>query len=127
MSLDRGFRNTYSARLGGEWAPPVSDERPLALRAGLMYEPSAVPNTMMTPMSVDLNKVLAAVGAQYSWESFHVEATVAHVFMVDRTVTNGQVMQMNATRPAFAGRTPIGNGAYQSSANLVGVGARLDL
>ncbi|HET6343585.1 MAG TPA: outer membrane protein transport protein, partial [Myxococcota bacterium] len=127
MSLQRGFRNTFSARLGGEYAPTLGDDRPLHVRAGLMYEPSAVPNVMMTPMTVDLDKVLAAVGLQVSWERLHLEATVAHVFMVDRTVTAGRVMQMNATRPAFAGRTPVGNGTYQSSANLVGVGARIDI
>src|SRR4029079_13254386 len=102
LSVNPVFRNPYSVRLGGEYAPSLGDERPMVLRAGLMYEPSAVPNAMMTPMSVDLNKVLAAVGVQYSWARFHLEATLAHVFMTDRAVTAGAIFQTNPTRPAYA-------------------------
>lgn len=127
MSLDRGFRNTWSTRLGGEWRPARWDGQPVTLRAGLMYEPSAVPQRMLTPMTVDLDKVLGAVGLQYSVEQFHFEATYAHIFMADRTVTESAVYQANPTRPPWDGRTPIGNGQYHSHANLFGLGMRVDI
>lgn len=127
MSLQRGFRDTWSVRLGGEYKPPLSD-KPLILRAGLMYEPSAVPKDMLTPMVVDLNKFLGSVGLQYSFASLHVEATYAHVFMLSQTVTNSQVMQTNPTRPAAPGlTTAVGNGTYTASADVFGVGVRVDI
>ena len=127
MSLQRGFRDTWSVRLGGEYKPPMRD-KPLTLRAGAMYEPSAIPQNMLTPMVVDLNKVLGAVGAQYSFAGLHVEATYAHVFMLSQTVTNSQVLQANPTRPAAPGlATAVGNGTYTASADVFGVGVRVDI
>ena len=127
MSIDRGFRDTWSARLGGEWSPKISDEQPLTLRAGVMYEPSAIPINKMTALTVDLNKVLGALGVEYSIYNCHFEATYAHIFMAERTVTQSSMLQTNPTRPPWDGRTPIGNGVYRGQASLFGLGVRVDI
>lgn len=130
ISLARGFRDTYSVRLGGEWIPrfgALAAHQPLTLRAGAMFEPSAIPVDMMTPMSVDLDKILASVGAAYGLGRWQVELTVSHVFMWDRVVTDSKVYQTNPVRPAFTDVTAVGNGHYQSQATIVGAGVRLAL
>ncbi len=127
MNIARGLRDTWSVRLGGEYRPPLGTTRPLTLRAGTMYEPSAVPANMLSPMMVDLRKILASAGVEYRWGRWHFEATYAHLFIFDQKVTNSQILQVNPIQPASAGTTPIGNGIYQASADLVGVGARYDI
>jgi long-chain fatty acid transport protein len=125
MDIQRGFRNTWSVRLGGEWMPLLAGQRPLSVRAGVMYEPSAVPSSMLTAMAVDLDKVIGSLGAAYQWRKFVFEATYAHVFMMDRNVTSSTVFQNNPTRPDWTGRTPVGNGEYSSRADVVGLGVRM--
>lgn len=126
VTIYRGFRDTWSIRLGGEISPMIRSGRPLILRGGIMYEPSAVPNSTLTAMSVDLNKFMLAGGAAVRiGKSLFIEATYAHVFMFDRTVTNSVVFQANPTRPAWEGRTPIGNGHYSSHADIFGLGLRM--
>lgn len=130
VSLQRGFRDTYSVRLGGEYTPSwgaLKNHQPLVLRAGAMFEPSAIPIHMMTPMSVDLDKILASVGAAFELGPWQIELSVGHVFMWDRVVTDSQVYQTNPSRPAFTDVTAVGNGHYQSQATIVGAGLRLAL
>ncbi len=127
MNIGRGLRDTWSVRLGGEYRPPLGGTRPLTLRAGTMYEPSAVPANMLSPMMVDLRKIMASAGVEYRWGRWHFEATYAHLFMFDQKVTGGQVSQINPISPASSAATPIGNGMYEASADLVGVGARFDI
>lgn len=130
ITLARGFADTYSVRLGGEWTPSfgaLKQKQPLQLRAGVMFEPSAIPVHMMTPMSVDLDKVLASVGGAWQWGRWQAELTLAHVFMWDRTVTDSQVYQTNPVRPVFTDVTAVGNGHYQSRATVVGAGVRFGL
>ncbi|KAK1548124.1 hypothetical protein Q3G72_009530 [Acer saccharum] len=130
ISLARGFRDTYSVRLGGEWTPSfgfLAGHHPLSVRAGAMFEPSAISVDMMTPMSVDLDKILASVGGALQLGRWQVEVAIAHVFMWDRLVTDSKVYQVNPVRPAFTNVTAIGNGHYQSHATILGAGVRLAL
>ena len=127
LPIERGLRDTWSVRLGGEYRPPLGATRPLTLRAGTLYEPSAVPANVLSPMMVDLRKIMASAGVEYRWGRWHFEATYAHLFMFDQKVTDGQITQINPIQPASAAVTPIGNGMYQASADLVGVGARFDI
>ncbi len=119
--LDRGFKNSWSIRTGAEWSPTTYNwTRGLTLRAGFMYEPTAIPNAKLTAMNVDLDKFLATAGLTYQWRKWFVQASYAHVFMVDRTVTSSSIYQTNPTD--YANRTPIGNGTYSSTADIVGLG-----
>ena len=125
MHIVQGFRNTWSLRFGGEYALPTELNRPLTLRAGLMFEPSAVPNPMLTPMTLNLNTLMASAGLEYRWHSFRAQATYAHLFMFERTVTQSAVLQLNAIGARDI--TTVGNGQYRSHADIVGLGFQVDL
>lgn len=127
MAIHRGFKDTWSLRLGGEVAPPLPNGLPLVFRAGFMYEPSAIPTANLTAMTVDLDKYLGALGAAYTLGRFQFELTYAHIFMTGRTVTNSAIRQTNPTRPGWADTTPIGNGKYSASANVLGMGLSIAL
>lgn len=127
IDIDRGFRDTWSLRLGSEVTPPVGDGRPLAMRVGFVYEPSAIPDETLTAMTVDLDKFLVTGGAGWRFGELTLEGTIAHAFLRPREVRSSRVLQTNPTRPPWSGRTPIGNGDYEGGATLVGIGARLAL
>jgi long-chain fatty acid transport protein len=122
MSIDRSFHDTWSVRLGAEYAPPLG-QRPLTVRAGVAYEPSAVPDETLTAMTVDLDKLIVGVGAGYALGSYQIELMYAYVWMRPRTIGDSQSLQMNPTRPAWDRRTAVGNGDYRSTAHIVGAGA----
>lgn len=127
MSIERGFSDVWSVRIGSELHPPIGLERPLAVRFGAMLEPSAIPNKNLTAMTVDLDKLVLGLGAAYAWWRLEFEATYAHVFMQSTTVRNSEVKQTNPTRPDWGRTTAIGNGTYESSADLFGLGIKVFL
>jgi long-subunit fatty acid transport protein len=125
MTIERGFKDVWSVRLGGEVTPPWRGERPVALRFGVMIEPSAVPDEALTAMTVDMDKLIAAGGVCLRLGRVELEATYAYVFMRDRQVGSSEILQTNPTRPAWDGATAIGNGDYEGSAHVIGLGASL--
>jgi long-subunit fatty acid transport protein len=125
VTTPRQFRDVVSYRLGGEFRPHWLSDRNLTLRGGLMYEPSAVPSETLTAMSVDLNKIMVALGAAYQLgRHFLLEASYAHIFMQSRDVQTSTVRQVNPTRPAWNGTTTVGEGRYSGSAHLFGLGLK---
>lgn len=127
LSIPRGFRDTFSVRGGVEVAPRITEGRPLVLRAGLMVEPSAIPDAMLTAMVVDFDKLLVTLGAGYRLGALTLEFTYAYVHLFPRTITNSAVKQINAIRPPFEGTTTVGDGTYEAFAHVFGVGARVAL
>lgn len=123
VDIERGFRDTYSVRLGGELVPPFEALSALRIRLGAMYEPSAVPPDKLTAMTVDLDKVLVTAGVSYAFGALRLDATYAHVFLASESVRDGSITQVNPTRPPWSGRTPIGNGDYAARASVLGLGA----
>lgn len=122
MTIDRSFHDTWSVRAGTEYAPPIGSDRPLTLRAGIAYEPSAIPDETLTAMTVDLDKLIIGAGAGYALGRYQLELMYAYVWMRSRTITGNQSLQMNPTRPAWARLTAVGNGEYSSRAHIVGAG-----
>jgi long-chain fatty acid transport protein len=127
IQIDRGFRDTWSIRLGAEAAPPIIAGRPLSARFGMFYEPSAVPDDKLTAMAVDFDKLGVCLGAAYQIGSFTFEATYAYVHLFGRDVTGSTAAQINPTRPQLAATSTIGDGSYQGSAHIFGVGASMQL
>ncbi len=127
VDVKRGFRDTWSLRLGGELFLGELVAQGLTARGGVAYEPSAVPPEYLTAMGVDLDKLIVGLGAAYQMDGWSLEATYAHVFMETVSVRDSRVLQVSATRPPWDGRTPIGNGDYAARADLFGIGMRLDL
>jgi len=123
ITIPRSFHDTSSVRLGGEYAVP---ESPLTLRAGLAYEESAVPTAYLTPLTVDLDKVTAALGAGYAvGEHWRLDALYAHVFGIDKTVPADQaaVPRVNPVQGNAVPAAGINGGAYSARADVVGLGA----
>lgn len=125
MSILRGFKDTWSVRLGAELSPPLRIgrvRRPLSVRLGAIYEPSAIPDAMLTAMSVDLDKVLLTTGVAWQWQHIAVEVSLAQILMWQRRVQQSQMYQINPTASPSA--TTIGNGLYEADATWMGLGVR---
>jgi long-chain fatty acid transport protein len=127
FSIQRGFRDVWSLRLGGEWMPLLGDERPLAVRMGVMYEPSAVPKKYLNPMATDFDKIISSIGGRWRFGSISLEAGYSLVWMPEVTVQNSVLKQVNPTRPPYPGATVVANGVYQSRAHVIAFGARYSL
>lgn len=124
INLEPRFKSIWSVRLGTEWTPKIGEDRPLAMRFGFMYEPSAIPDEHLSPVFIDLNKTILSAGAGYRFGKIIVDLTYAHSFMQSRSIRNSQVEQVNPLRPGFPGRTFVGNGDYSGSSNIFGLGLR---
>jgi long-subunit fatty acid transport protein len=127
MSIERHFQDTYSARFGVESSGEIAPGQRMSGRLGVTYEPSAVPDEYLTAMTVDLDRVIVSAGAGYERGPFTFEVLYAYVHMAERTITDSKVTQLNGTRPPWSGRTPIGNGTYDGSAHIVGLGVSMRL
>ena len=103
----------------------IGNARALTVRLGTVYEPSAIPDESMSPMVVDLDKVLATGGLGYDFGSFYIDATYAFAWTPTRTVTTSQIRQTSAVRPEWEGTSIIGNGTYRSSGHVIGLGMGL--
>ncbi len=97
----------------------------LTLRAGLSWEPSAIPEERLSVFQLDLDKVIPTLGLTVAVPEANllVDVGYAHVFFADRAVTNSQVEQIN---PTFEeGAIVTGNGFYEASVDIVGVGVEV--
>ena len=121
VEIPRYLTDTWSIRAGVEGKLPVS--LPVILRGGFAYEPSAIEDEYLTAMSVDTDKVIMAMGAGVELWGVDFDLTYSFIFMPTRTVLKSDVLQTTAARPAWEGRTTIGEGIYESQAHLIGLGA----
>jgi long-chain fatty acid transport protein len=111
------MNDSFSAHLGGEFD---AIEKRLTVRAGYLFESSAVPDKTLTVLTPDGTKHLVAVGASLRLGSVRLDAAYAHVFQGDRTVTNSQSLQLNPIQPSLA--VPVGNGKYAVSTDILALG-----
>jgi long-chain fatty acid transport protein len=122
ISLPRNFQDTSSVRLGGEYTLGQ-----VTLRAGLAYEQSAIPTAYLSPLTVDLDKVTAAVGAGFSvGEHVRLDVLYAHVFGIDTTVPADQaaVPRVNPVQGNVTPTEAINGGSYSARADVLGLGAQ---
>ena len=78
-------------------------------------------------MAVDLDKIIVGTGFAYELDSYVVELTYALVLMRDREITSSSLQQTSAARPPWNGRSIIGNGKYEGSAHILGLGVHYNL
>jgi long-subunit fatty acid transport protein len=121
VEIPRNLSDTWSLRVGAEGKLPT--EVPMMLRGGFAYEPSALKDEYLTAMSVDTDKVIMAFGGGVELWEVTFDFTYSFIFMPTRTVLKSDVLQTTAARPAWEGRTSIGEGIYESRAHLLGLGA----
>ena len=107
--------------------PEVLGVSGLTARLGFAYEPSASPDEYLSAMSVDLDKFIVGSGVAYEFDQYTVELTYAAVLMPSREITSSSVQQTSAARPPWNGRSIIGNGKYEGSAHIIGLGVHYSL
>ena len=127
VEIERRLENTLCVRLGGEIGPEILSVRGLTARLGFAYEPSASPDEYLSAMSVDLDKFIVGSGVAYEFDQYTVELTYAAVLMSSREITSSSVQQTSAARPPWNGRSIIGNGKYEGSAHIIGLGVHYSL
>jgi long-chain fatty acid transport protein len=125
VSLERGFRGAFSARLGGEYSIPVSRYQ-VDVRAGAMFETSAVPNAYVSVLTIDAPKVIASLGASFHVGPVRLDLVYAHSFMAGQDVEPrdakiAQISPVQANPPAYP--NTINGGSYVTSADVIGLGA----
>ena len=123
LNLPRQYQNTVGLRLGGDFhaLPDVLD-----FRTGVLWEQSAVPPQTLSVLQIDTAKVALSFG--FSWHTTsHLSLDVAYTHLIyeDMTITDSIVRQVNPTNAMNT--VVVGNGNYQSTVQLIGLGLRYDL
>ena len=124
VTLPRHFQDSVAIHLGGEYrfmAAGLEWEG----RGGLAFETSAIPNNYTSVLTIDQNKLTAALGASLHWKKFRFDLTYAHVFGFNVDV-DPKDAKIPLTSPVKANepKNPdfINGGQYAARANVVGLG-----
>jgi long-chain fatty acid transport protein len=121
--IPRGFQDSDSFRLGGEYRFDMIGYR-WAARTGVAYETSAVPPSYLSLSSLDFDKVVASVGGSlFIGKHWRFDAVWAHVFALSVTVDPNEA-KITRINPLPGNATPeyVNGGNYSASANILGVG-----
>jgi long-subunit fatty acid transport protein len=117
QAVPTGMTDAYSIRLGGElrlgaFAQGASF---MKIRAGVMYESSAVPIAYTSLNEINWDRVIPTVGLGFAIWKFDLDVAYAHAFQPERIVQDSQVLQ------STGGATPIvvGNGDYKVNINML--------
>ncbi len=127
QTILRNFQDTWSIRLGGEtWIELGSYQ--LDLRAGVMYERSAIPKPYLSTLTIDLDKIIVGLGG-----GIHVTPTWRIDWMVARTFNTPVDVSpheaniemhtpVRANQPDPSMRDHVNAGHYEANATLLGLG-----
>jgi len=119
--MPRNQRDTWSLRLGGDWE---TLENRLTLRAGFLWEQGAVPAQTVSVLLADATKYGLSLGATVVVaEGVELDVGYSHLFYESVNVSDSLIRQLNPSNPE--GGIVVGNGRYEMSANLGGVGVRV--
>ena len=123
ISMPRGFTDTSSYRLGGEFTYDFLGYKVTA-RGGVSYETSAVPPAYLNLSALDFNKWVAAIGGSiYVGPHWRFDATYAHTF-AQTVYVDPNIAKIPRINPidGNAPFEPVNGGTYSASADLFGVG-----
>jgi long-chain fatty acid transport protein len=127
ISLDRGFQDAWSVRVGGEQALKLGRYQ-IDLRAGLSYEKSAVPPAYLSVLTLDMDKFLIGLGGGlHLGPRWRFDGTLAMLFpsRVDVSPDDARLTKVNPVRANKPPEDiPINAGRYEVSALLLGLGLR---
>ena len=121
LNVERNFQDALSVRLGGDYqvVPGV-----VTVRAGGLFEQSAIPTKTLSVLQIDMDKVALGIGASFAVSpAVTLDVGYAHLFYLGAEVTDSEIIQLNPTNPE--GSIVVGNGTYSATADLLGVGMRL--
>jgi long-chain fatty acid transport protein len=124
ISFPRGFQDSNSYRLGGEYSFTLWDYR-MDLRAGVSYETSAVPPPYLSILTIDMDKTTLTVGGGvHVGKNWRFDATYGHLFASSVTVSpdEAKIPRVDPI-PGNAPLEAVNGGRYVVGSDLVGVGA----
>jgi long-subunit fatty acid transport protein len=130
-NLDRGFQDTWSVRLGGQWnAIP----KWLTVRGGWWYESAAEPTAYTMLDFPSWTRFGLSAGLSTEWRGLEFCVAYSHVFDLSRDVAAGQgrVYGLEMGPPAintvtYLGHTPyaVNEGHYSASIDMVSLGVNI--
>jgi long-chain fatty acid transport protein len=124
INIPRGGQDSNSVRLGGEYKFALGDYK-LQARTGFAYETSGIQTAYVSPLTIDSNKVSAALGGSlYIGQHLRLDAVYSHVFASDVTVTpqEAAVPRVNPVKGNPTQTSSVNGGTYSSRADVLGVG-----
>jgi len=130
ISLPRSFQDSNSVRLGGEYTLPPSVARtPLTIRSGVAWESTAVPKEYLSPLTVDLDKVVVSLGAGLRViPKLRLDANLSYVITAD-TYVDPREAKVPRVAPVTGNPTDtqaVNGGSYSVNAWVIGAGAAYD-
>lgn len=117
--VPRAFQETWSLRLGGDWA--MRDE--LTLRAGLGWEQAANPDETLTIAAFDSDKWITCLGASWDVGPLWIDLGYAFTYLSDRQTQRSVILQVNPLNPS--GAQVVGAGRYEAQLHMLSLGVRL--
>jgi long-chain fatty acid transport protein len=123
QSIVRGFQDSFSVRVGGEWDIEVASAI-LQPRLGVSFESSAVPKAYLSVLTVDVPKVTMGLGAGVYLGAWRFDAVYAHVVEAQLDVSTEEArvplqtpIEANQPEPHY-----VNAGNYHARAHVVGIG-----
>jgi long-subunit fatty acid transport protein len=118
--LLKNFHGAFSGRFGGEFnLPKLLPGTSLVLRAGAIYETSAIPDQSLQVDFVDGPRLAGTLGFSVRRGELELTLGYAHYFQSVRDVTESSAVRVNPFPggPQFV----IGNGVYTTSLDSLGL------
>ncbi len=125
LSVERGFQDSVSIALGGEYAIEASDDITVDARAGLSYETSGIQEEYLTVLTIDANKFTPSLGAGlHVGEDLRFDFVFAHVFAdtVEVDPATARVAQVVPVVANPSEKDIVNGGTYESRATILGLG-----
>jgi len=101
--IENDWRDSISVRLGTQVQPIAA--RPLAVRAGVLYDQSPIDDKHFDLLTPDSDKIGVGVGLSYAlaWGGKRIDLAVAyqHLFVAERNVTASEKTILNKPAPSF--------------------------
>jgi long-chain fatty acid transport protein len=119
MALNRSMQDSFAVHVGGE--VDVIAKR-LTLRAGYLFESSAVPDKTLSVLTPDGDKHLLTLGLGVHLGRVRLDAAYGHFFQGDRVVSNSESWQLNPIQPSINPPVAVGNGKYVVANDVLSLG-----
>jgi long-chain fatty acid transport protein len=124
VTLERHFQDSMAVHLGGEYRIRAGG-LDWDARAGVAFETSAVPKAYESVLTIDQNKVTAALGGSLHYKRWRFDVTYAHVFgfNVEVDPKDAKIALVSPVQATAPKRPDIINGgSYSARADVIGLG-----
>ena len=124
ISLPRNFKDSSSVRVGGEYSFNAAGYG-FDVRAGVNIEEGAIPRAYISPLTIDMDKVTATLGASLRvGDHWRFDAVYARIFALDQNVSPAEaaIHHVNPVQGNPTDTEAINGGHYSARADVVGVG-----